>query len=81
MPKTVIPARTISNAVDQWEVVQEVHDIGVSVTYHRRMVTRDGSGNVVGTVGPLVATTVQWADLPNNIRNALTLSAGHGDTL
>lgn len=81
MPKIVTPARTIAAATDQWETVQAVPDIGVSATYHRRLVTRDGADAIVGTPGPWVASVVLWADLPANIRNAFTLAAGHGDTL
>lgn len=81
MPKIVTPARAIASAVDQWETVQVALDPGVSATYHRRLVTRDGSNAIVGTPGPWVASNVMWADLPANIRTAFTLAAGHGDTL
>ena len=81
MPKIVTHARNITAATDQWETVQAVADIGMSATYHRRLVTRDGANAIVGTPGPWVGTTVLWADLPANIRNAFVLSNGHGDTL
>lgn len=81
MPKIVTPARNIPNAVDQWETVQVAYDVGVSATFHRRLVTRDNTNAIVGTPGPWVATQVAWDALPVNIRNALTLAATHGDTL
>ena len=81
MPKIVTPARNIANATDQWETVQAVPDIGVSATYHRRLVTRDGANAIVGTPGPWVASVVLWTDLPANIRNAFTNASAHGDTL
>lgn len=81
MPKIVIPARNITNAVDQWETVPVTFEVGVYATYYRRLVTRDNANAIVGTPGQFVTVTVQWADLPVNIRNAFTLAAGHGDTL
>ncbi len=81
MPRIVTPARNITAAVDQWETVQVAADAGVSATFHRRLVTRDGAQAIVGTPGPWVASTVMWADLPASVRNALTTAVAFGETL
>lgn len=81
MPKPIGSPRNLTSVQDQWETVQVALDPGVSVVYHRRQVSRDSTNAIVGTPGPWVAITKQWAELPANIQNALTTAANYGDTL